>query len=478
MLRLPDISKRTLYQWGLVGGDALGIIAGFLSAYGLRNTLDEALPYSASLASLLPPVLLMTILAILLFAFSGLYSPNNARVHSMAETLYSLAAGVSISVTIALMANFTIRSSVQSRLLFALAWVLAIAFVALFRVLARLWLSVERAKGNAIDKVIIVGARQIGLALKRNIDRRPWLGYSVAGFVDDQPDDEFLTTPNRPLLIGGLEDLNRLIGELDISEVIIALPSGHHGQVPRIMRQCQAQGVRFRLVPDLFEITLSRLEPVVIGGIPLIGIRSEVFHGWNQKVKRAIDIAIASATLIALAPLLAIIAIAIRLDSPGPILFRQRRVGLGGNTFEIFKFRSMYQNAEALIHELRAQAGAKDPTFKMVDDPRITRVGRVIRRFSLDELPQLLNIIKGDMSLVGPRPPIPYEVEMYEEWQKRRLEVIPGLTGLWQVSGRSELSFSEMVKLDLYYIENWSLSLDLKIMLRTIPVVLASRGAY
>jgi exopolysaccharide biosynthesis polyprenyl glycosylphosphotransferase len=190
------------------------------------------------------------------------------------------------------------------------------------------------------------------------------------------------------------------------------------------------------------------------------------------------DLALVSLSLLALAPVLVLIAVLIKLDSPGPVFFRQERVGKNGRRFHMIKFRSMHQNAERLLSILQGQNEATGPLFKMRNDPRVTRVGRVLRRLSLDELPQILNVLKGDMSLVGPRPPLPSEVSKYEDWQLGRLRAAPGMTGLWQVSGRSEVPFHDMVRLDLHYIRNWSLGLDFEILLKTIPAVLTSRGAY
>jgi exopolysaccharide biosynthesis polyprenyl glycosylphosphotransferase len=215
-----------------------------------------------------------------------------------------------------------------------------------------------------------------------------------------------------------------------------------------------------------------------LGGIPLVGVREVGFGQKVRTIKRALDIVGAALGLTLGAPLLGLIAAAIRLDSPGPIIFRQTRVGANGERFEMYKFRSMFEGAEEELDELRDLNEVDGPIFKMKDDPRVTRVGRILRRTSLDELPQLWNVLRGDMSLVGPRPPLPSEVTEYREWHKKRLEVRPGVTGLWQVSGRSLVSFDEQCLLDIYYIENWSLWLDFKILLRTIPQVLFGNGAY
>jgi exopolysaccharide biosynthesis polyprenyl glycosylphosphotransferase len=228
----------------------------------------------------------------------------------------------------------------------------------------------------------------------------------------------------------------------------------------------------------MLELSLARLDLDNLGGIPLLGLRENPLHGPNLWLKRGIDIVVACLGLTVLALPMLVAAIAIKLDSTGPVIVPQTRIGKRGQPFKFYKFRSMVQNADVLLAELQAQNEAGRIIFKSRHDPRRTRVGRVMRRLSFDEVPQLFNVLVGDMSLVGPRPPLAREYEVYEEWMKGRLEVTPGLTGLWQVSGRSDLIFDEMVLLDLYYIENWSPGLDLKILLQTIPATLSGRGAY
>jgi exopolysaccharide biosynthesis polyprenyl glycosylphosphotransferase len=231
-------------------------------------------------------------------------------------------------------------------------------------------------------------------------------------------------------------------------------------------------------VPDIFQQRLRQLDMDSLGGIPVIGLQQTQISQGALIVKRAIDIVGSIILLILVAPLMLVVILAIRIDSPGPAVFRHRRVGRSGQEFRIYKFRSMIQGAEELQSELEPLNEADGPLFKIRDDPRLTRVGRFLRRTSIDELPQLFNILRGEMSLVGPRPGTPEEVEKYEPWQRERLSIWPGLTGLWQVSGRSNVPFAEMCQLDIYYIENWSLSLDLRILLRTIPYVIFRHGAY
>ena len=236
--------------------------------------------------------------------------------------------------------------------------------------------------------------------------------------------------------------------------------------------------VRAHIVPDIFQLSLSQVVMNDINGIPLIGVKEPTISGRNLAFKRAVDVFISLVVLILLSPILALSALLIKLESPGPVIFRQTRVGRGGREFTIFKFRTMRVNAEREQEQLAARNEASGPLFKMRDDPRRTRVGKWLRRTSIDELPQLWNVLRGEMSVVGPRPALPKEVAQYQPWHRRRLEAAPGITGLWQVSGRSELDFEEGVLLDLYYVENWSPFLDLKIMLRSIPTILLGRGAF
>jgi len=269
--------------------------------------------------------------------------------------------------------------------------------------------------------------------------------------------------------------LEHLVQAHGIDELIIALPTHRREQVGLVIARGFHRSVRIKFLADLGEVLPQRFVIQDLAGQPCIDFTSAAPVSW---LKRAFDIVLASILLLALAPLLAAVALIIKADSPGPILFRQQRVGKHGSRFWMYKFRSMQQDADKLLDVLRAQNEATGPLFKMRQDPRVTCVGQVIRRLSIDELPQLFNVVKGEMSLVGPRPPLPSEVESYEDWQHGRLRAVPGITGLWQVSGRSEVPFHDMVRLDLHYIRNWSLALDLEILLRTLPAVLSHRGAY
>jgi exopolysaccharide biosynthesis polyprenyl glycosylphosphotransferase len=295
--------------------------------------------------------------------------------------------------------------------------------------------------------------------------------------VDDDP-AKGTTDIGRFKGLGSLDNLAILVQDEAIDEVIITLPWQYHRKIMAIMAQCERENVRARIVPDLFQMTLSRMSINEMAGIPLIGVKQVRVSPLTRFLKRAVDVIFSLSVLILTAPLMALIALVVKMDSPGPVLFRQNRVGQGGRPFTLYKFRSMTIGAEDQKDLLRDLNEADGPIFKMKDDPRVTRVGRWLRRFSLDELSQFYNVLRGDMSIIGPRPPLPEEVAEYQPWHMRRLDIAPGITGMWQVSGRSELPFDEMALLDIYYVEHWSPALDLKILLRTIPTILFGDGAY
>jgi exopolysaccharide biosynthesis polyprenyl glycosylphosphotransferase len=318
----------------------------------------------------------------------------------------------------------------------------------------------------------VVGANPLGQDVARALagQRR------VVGYVDNGADLDVAGAGDLPLL-GPIAQLDDVVHTYGVDEIVIALPADRREQINRVIAGGFRRAVRVKCAPDLPDPAAlpARYELHQIGGRAYVGFDPVA---RVSALKRVVDVALSLAAVLVLAPVLLAIAIAVRLDSPGPIFYRQERVGKNGRRFWMFKFRSMAQDADRRLADLRAHNEATGPLFKMRHDPRVTRVGRVLRRLSLDELPQLFNVLKGEMSLVGPRPPIPSEVAEYEDWQHGRLRATPGITGLWQVSGRSEVPFHDMVRLDLHYIRNWSLWLDLEILIKTIPAVLTNKGAY
>jgi exopolysaccharide biosynthesis polyprenyl glycosylphosphotransferase len=451
----------------------------FAAAYWVRydlqwfRTVDPA--YDASFRDYIPFALVLTALLVIAYKLGGVY--DQSRGASWLDEVYALISGTTTAIVIIMAMTFWFQPLVYSRLMFIWAGLIIVTLLSLSRLIKRWVWESQMRRGLGVDRVLIVGAGEVGRRLMRNIVAQPELGYQVIGFVDDDPEKNS-TDIGRFKALGGIDNLPHVVQEEAIDEVIVTLPWMYHRKILGIMRQCEREQVRARIVPDLFQLALSRVDIEDLGGIPIIGVKAISITGWNLAFKRASDIILSLAGLILLSPLMLLISVAIKLESPGPVLFKQVRVGKGGRRFVFYKFRSMRQGAEEERPQLTDWDEAVGPIFKIRHDPRCTRLGRFLRRTSLDELPQLYNVLQGEMSLVGPRPAIPLEVEQYQEWHRKRLEVWPGMTGLWQVSGRSQLTFDEMCLLDIYYLENWSPLLDLKIALKTIPAVLAGRGAY
>jgi exopolysaccharide biosynthesis polyprenyl glycosylphosphotransferase len=390
------------------------------------------------------------------------------RPLSWSGRLNAVVSAVSTAQVLAVTASFFLGDQRFSRLWFAAGWAFAVVLLVLWRLAAQTLYRVARDTFAPANRVLIVGANPLGRELAEELAGR----YNVVGVVDNGSDlDPADSLPH----LGPIAQIERVVAAYGVDELIIALPASRREQVSRAIARGFRRRVTVKFVPDMGELLPQRFVVQQIGNRSYIGFAPVARVSW---LKRAADLVLGSAILLALVPVFLAIAAAIRLDSPGPIFYRQQRVGKDGRRFGMFKFRSMRKDADRLLEQLRAQNEAVGPLFKMRRDPRITRVGRVLRRLSLDELPQLLNVLRGEMSLVGPRPPIPSEVARYEDWQHGRLRAVPGMTGLWQVSGRSEVSFHDMVRLDLHYIRNWSLAWDLAILARTVPAVLSSRGAY
>jgi exopolysaccharide biosynthesis polyprenyl glycosylphosphotransferase len=278
-------------------------------------------------------------------------------------------------------------------------------------------------------------------------------------------------------VLGAAPALAAVLEREPVDLVVFAVPRDRLAEVEPAVRACDELGVPVKIALDLFPRGAARPAVEELDGLPLLALASAPSDGPAVLAKRAFDLTASALALLALAPLLASIALAVRATSPGPVLFRQRRLGLHGRPFTLLKFRTMHLGAEALLPALAARNEADGPVFKLRDDPRVTRLGRLLRRASLDELPQLWNVLRGEMSVVGPRPPLPSEVRAYARWQRRRLSVKPGLTCTWQVSGRSDVGFDRWMEMDLAYIDGWSLWTDLAIVARTIPAVLLGRGA-
>ncbi len=460
-----------------VGIDFLLINAAFWLAYIVRY--EFRFPITVAEANYvryteyIPISLLLSVGLLAIYRIEGIY--NYVRGRTWLEEMYGLLTATFTGIVILVFIFFFFRPQFYSRLIYLYAGILIVLFLTSVRVVIRMVLGSLRKRGIGVDRALIVGGGEIGRAIMRNVLAQPDLGYRIMGFLDDDPGK---TTIGTFRLLGSTDALPRLLSENAIDEVIITLPWHARGKIVRIMEHAERAGARVKIVPDLFQLSLSKIAVDAVGGIPLIGVKDAAISGGALSIKRVMDVIIALLLFLVLLMPTAIIALIIKLSSPGPVIFEQQRVGRGGKLFTAYKFRTMRVGADEEKELLLHLNEASGPLFKIRNDPRMTRVGKWLRRTSLDELPQLFNVLRGEMSLVGPRPPLPNEVALYEEWHKRRLDVAPGVTGLWQVSGRSELTFDEMVMLDLYYIENWSPWLDMWILLKTIPALLTARGAY
>ncbi|HEU0025727.1 MAG TPA: sugar transferase [Ktedonobacterales bacterium] len=463
--------------------DATAISASFYVAYYIRFILFAGVRFTTpylyqTFSSFLGIEIVATIVLLLAFALKGLYRLRTAGTWFRQVWIIGSAATTAFAI-------FTVYEYVfqrtdifveNARALVTLAWVTIIVLVGLMRLLISGFLILLYRRGVNLTPVLVVGSSKLGKLMMQQVAASPSLGYHIVGFVreEDAPQEDFGRFP----CLGDMSDLDAVLRGHRIEQVIIAIPSHQHERILSTVSVCERAGSDFRLVPDLYELSLSRIDVDALEGIPLIGLRRSLTNSIQYRIKRIIDVTGALAVLIIGLPIWLLIALAIKLDSPGPVLYTQPRLGYRGQPFGFFKFRSMRVDADKLLNQvLTNEKGENKGKVKAKDDPRRTRVGKLIRRTSLDEIPQLINVLRGDMSLIGPRP-MPARIENYEDWERARFEMLPGMTGLWQVRGRSDLDYDEMVLMDIYYIENWSLNLDLQIALRTLPAVLGSQGAY
>lgn len=355
------------------------------------------------------------------------------------------------------------------RLWLGLSLAATVALLVADRELVRRRFQARRAAGQMARRVLLIGDNAESATFAAMFADDPRLGYAIVGQVDpaQATDPQELTT--RVLTAAR---------QLDANGVIVAATAIDMRSSNRLIRDLVEAGIHVELSSTLADIASDRLTVRPLGRVPVVYVEPRHRHGWRAGAKRAFDLVVAGAVLALLSPVLGAIALAIRLGSPGPVLFRQERVGKDGEPFKVLKFRTMVTNAEELLASLMAQSEGAGPLFKMKRDPRVTRVGSFLRKTSLDELPQLWNVLRNEMSLVGPRPALRSEMAEWSEELYGRLRVKPGITGMWQVSGRSTTTFEEYTRLDLYYVDNWSLVVDLAILAKTIPAVVASRGAY
>jgi exopolysaccharide biosynthesis polyprenyl glycosylphosphotransferase len=436
---------------------ALALKEVILGTFVLDRVAGQAWEY-------MPFVFLVTAL---LFARSDLYARREARpgLVAIVSGLFQVAA---VSVIFALANGLAFNSYY----IFYGGLVLGLAWVAGAR-----WLyehatsAVLSAVGHSRRAILVGSGNQIE-AVAQALQDSP-TPYDTLGYISLTPRPE-----NGLRDLGGLADLPRLLAGSEVDEVIVADPDFPQREAFQLVDHCRQRGVAVRIAPTTMDIMTHRHELVPGEGVPLLELKPPVFEGMDFVIKRVFDLVGATFLLLLLSPLLLAIALGVKLTSRGPVLYRSRRPGIGGQPFDCLKFRTMHSNAEHRQAELEGANEASGALFKIRRDPRMTAVGGFLRRFSLDELPQLINVLRGDMSLVGPRPLPERDYERLEGWHRSRYLVLPGITGLWQVSGRAELDFDELVRLDFLYLERWSVFLDLSILLKTVPAVLMRKGAF
>ncbi len=455
----------------LVVADLAAFGVGIRTAYDLHAFTSNADPVWAPLLPfphLAPLVAAQLGVMPVVFFFSRLYhQPRGvSRVDLVARVFRAITVGVILTYALV---SFVAPDFEYSRRIPVFVWVATLLAVVVARLIVRgIWSAVHRA-GHGRDRVLIVGAARAGQDLVARILRRPSLGYEVVGFVDDSPGR---TRARGVPVVGRTDDLPRLVDDLAVDELLIALPEASRRELVQLVGTCHRDGLNIRVFPDVFQLLAGEVQIGELDGLPLLAMRDVALRGWRLTLKRGLDVVVSTAVLVALSPLLLGIAIVIKLDSRGPAFFVQERVGLNGRAFPMLKFRSMRVDAE---HTTGA-------VWAVRDDPRVTRLGAFLRRTSLDELPQFINVLLGHMSVVGPRPERPEFVARFREQVPRYMErhqERAGITGWAQVNGlRGDTSIEERTKYDLYYIENWSLLLDLKIMAKTAVRVARDPGAY
>ncbi len=475
MLREP--TRLIAYRHLLL--DELLTVASFLAAHQLRSSLlPHVLPSLFPLGlyplrTYLPLLPVVLVVWGLLLAGFRLAAPGD--VFALPREVGRLARAVAVGVLLLAAAGYLLRGQFVSRPFLLLFGGTNLAVLSAARVVERRTRWGRRLLEAPQRVVVVVGCGGDALAMARLLEAHRAWGFALRGLVD--ADECGRTEVGGFPVVARAAELPAFLTREVIDEVVLAVPTRALGELEDVLFRCQELGVRVRLALRPFRHLHPRIEVETLEGVPFLSLATSPIDTLPLFIKRVIDVVVATLGLAVSLPLWPLVALGIRLSSPGPVFFRQTRCGLHGRRFTLLKFRTMVERAEALQPEVAHLNVMDGPVFKARDDPRVTAVGRLLRRASLDELPQLWNVLTGEMSLVGPRPPIPEEVERYEPWQRRRLAVKPGITCLWQVSGRSELDFATWMELDLAYIDGWSLWLDLKILALTAPAVLRGRGA-
>lgn len=474
----PNWRVRSSRLLGIV--DAFVVVWAVVGAFIVRFGIEPSFVVSGQEFTY---IWLSVALAVVWWFMLGAWNSRQSRILGAGPDEYKRVAAASLWLFgLVAIVSYVIRVD-TARGYVGIALPVGLVGLLLARWLLRQHLNVARQKGRSMSRLLLVGGSSSIAHLASSLDRAKHAGYlPVAAYT---PGGQHVSDvePESGLPILGFKpdtlSILRAIEQCGADSVAISAGVQLHPQTLRHLGwELAARNIGLIMAPALTDIAGPRIHTQQVAGLPLIHVTTPTLEGGQRVAKRMFDVIVSGMMLLAAAPLMLLLAIVVKVDSPGPILFRQERVGMEGDRFQMLKFRSMVIDAEQRLAQLAQRNEGSGVLFKMKEDPRVTRAGKLLRKFSLDELPQLLNILIGSMSLVGPRPPLPTEVEAYEHDVRRRLLVKPGLTGLWQVSGRSNLSWQDSVRLDLYYVENWSLAGDLIILLRTVRAVFRGTGAY
>lgn len=453
-------------------GDLAAVAVAFYLAIWLRPQLEFGKPIAPE--NVLPAAVIVLLVLLVWgvgFLLTDVYNlQKNLRIIDEFQRL--VAAHALATLTFAGILYFTYRD--VSRLLVLTFAVTALLLLLAFRGVFRLALHFFGEKRYGARRVLVVGANDVGRKIGRTIQANRWTGLRLIGFLDDNPQADTLNMPN----FGPANQTEPVVEAQDINEVIFALPRAEHATLANLVAALHYRRVNVRVVPDFFDLVFLRSVVEDVGDIPLVTLKEPALNPLQRLVKRGFDLIWGGLGFVLALPFMALIALGIKLDSPGPVLFSQERVGENGRVFNMYKFRTMIHDPDAPPPDQTVKVINGQPLYKFYDDPRVTRFGRFLRRTSLDELPQFANVIKGDMSLVGPRPELPCLVDKYDIWQRKRFEVPQGLTGWWQVNGRADKPMHLHTEDDLYYIKNYSLWLDVQILWHTVKAVLSRRGSY
>ena len=471
----PESSSHRSRSWAkylLMTADLVTLLAAAVATHSfLRATLEPAGQHSNGKRFLLTGIATLPVW-LGVFSHQRLYNSRfiTRRIDETRRIVNASFLGVMVIALVGSVEKYIVPRSALVVMFF-----MSVTLVFLEREIARRIFARRRTRGATLRHIVIVGANPEGQELAAMLQAEPWLGYRVLGFVDDHCSDP-QPVAGIPWL-GSLAEAGHVVRVHGATGVIVAASAIDSAVTNRLARDLLDQGVHVELSSTLRDISSQRLTVRPLGRFPVVYVEPIRRDGWRAAAKRAFDIAGAMTALLLLSPLLVVAAIAVKMDSRGKTLFRQTRVGRDSHPFAVLKLRTMVSDAESMRADLIAMNEADGPLFKMEEDPRVTRVGRVLRRTSIDEIPQLWNVLQGSMSLVGPRPALPHETEEWDTLLTQRLRVKPGITGMWQVNGRSQSNFADYTRLDLYYVDNWSLTSDLAILCKTVPVVLGGKGA-